>query len=171
MPAAAAALAPEGPDLVDAFKGAMRRLAAGVTVVTAGRGEDRRGLTATAVCSVSMEPPTLLVCVNRGGDALAAILETGTFCVNLLSGRDETVAACFAGQGERYGADKFTPFAWSELATGAPALDGALANVDCRLSGSYETASHLVVFGEVQAVRLDPSRGALAYFDRRFLAL
>lgn len=171
MSSTAAALAPRETDLVDAFKSAMRRLAAGVTIITAGHGDARRGLTATAVCSVTMEPPTILACVNRNGDALAAILASGTFCINLLSDADEPAALCFAGQGDRRGADKFEPFSWSELATGAPALDGALANIDCRISDTVETGSHVVVFGTVESVRVDPNRGALAYFDRRFLTL
>jgi flavin reductase (DIM6/NTAB) family NADH-FMN oxidoreductase RutF len=171
MSSTAAAIAPQEVELVETFKNAMRRLAAGVTIVTAGRGDARRGLTATAVCSVSMEPPTILACVNRHGDALAAILASGTFCINLLSEADEPAALCFAGQGDRRGADKFEPFAWRELATGAPALDGALANIDCRICDTVETASHVVVFGTVEAVRIDPQRRALAYFDRRFLTL
>jgi flavin reductase (DIM6/NTAB) family NADH-FMN oxidoreductase RutF len=155
------------PELVEGFKGAMRRFASGVTIITSGKGHGRRGLTATAISSVTMEPPTILVCVNRSGEAHATIEASGAFCVNILASEEETAAMCFAGQHGLSGADKFTPFSWSSLATGAPALDGALANVDCRVCEVLRAASHTVYFGRVEAVRLSEGR-PLVHFDRQF---
>ncbi|WP_137154389.1 flavin reductase family protein [Rhizobium sp. FKL33] len=155
---------------VDAFKGAMRRFASGVGVITAGQGDSRRGLTATAISSVTMDPPTILVCVNRQGEAHQAIEQDGAFCVNILASEAEGVAMDFAGQTGRVGTDKFASFSWSTLATGAPALDGALANIDCEITERVETASHTVFFGRVLDVRL--SDGApLIHFDRKFVRL
>jgi flavin reductase (DIM6/NTAB) family NADH-FMN oxidoreductase RutF len=155
---------------IDAFKGAMRRFASGVGIITAGHGDNRRGLTATAISSVTMDPPTILVCVNKNGEAHQAIEQDGAFCVNILASEGEGVAMDFAGQTGRTGADKFTPFSWSILATGAPALDGALANIDCAITERVETASHTVFFGRVLDVRL--SDGApLVHFDRKFIKL
>ncbi|WP_137132733.1 flavin reductase family protein [Rhizobium sp. FY34] len=155
---------------IDAFKGAMRRFASGVGVITAGQGEDRRGLTATAISSVTMDPPTILVCVNKNGEAHQAIEKDGAFCVNILASEGEGAALDFAGQTGRAGADRFAAFSWSQLTTGSPALDGALANIDCEITERVETASHTVFFGRVLDVRL--SDGApLVHFDRKFVKL
>jgi len=161
---------PATEELVADFKGAMRRFASSVTVITAGEGDARRGLTATAVSSVTMDPPTLLICVNRFGEAHGAIQSAGTFCVNILSIEDDRAALCFAGQSEHQGAAKFDPFPWSSLETGAPALDGALASIDCEISDTVETASHTVYFGRVVEVRLGEGR-PLVHFDREFYKL
>lgn len=154
-------------ELVAGLKGAMRRFASGVTIITAGEGRGRRGLTATAMSSVTMEPPTILVCVNRTGEAHAAIEAAGAFCVNILSSEDNEAAMCFAGQSGLAGEEKFSPFSWSRLATGAPALDGALANIDCRICEALRASSHSVYFGRVEAVRLAEGR-PLVHFDRQF---
>jgi flavin reductase (DIM6/NTAB) family NADH-FMN oxidoreductase RutF len=154
-------------ELVAGFKGAMRRFATGVTVITSGQGHGRRGLTATAVSSVTMEPPTILVCVNRTGEAHATIEASAAFCVNILSSGEEEAATCFAGQSGLVGVAKFSPFSWSALETGAPALDGALANIDCRVCEVLRAASHTVYFGRVAAVRLAEGR-PLVHFDRQF---
>lgn len=155
---------------IDAFKGAMRRFASGVGVITAGQGDNRRGLTATAISSVTMDPPTILVCVNKNGEAHRAIEQDGAFCVNILASDGEGAALDFAGQTGRAGAERFIPFSWSTLTTGAPALDGALANIDCEITERVETTSHTVFFGRVLDVRL--SDGApLVHFDRKFIKL
>ena len=89
---------PPADPLVHDFRAAMRQLAATVCVVTAGTGDGRRGLTATAVCSLSITPPSMLVCVNRQGAAHRAITENGCFCVNILGADQLDVAHRFAGQ-------------------------------------------------------------------------
>ncbi|MEP4030473.1 flavin reductase family protein [Roseibium polysiphoniae] len=161
--------APTGP--VDAFKSAMRVLASGVTVITAGEGDGRRGVTASAVCSVTMEPPTLLVCVNRAGESYEAIREAGSFCVNLLCGDSEEAALCFAGQTERRGVEQFAPFSWTSLKTGAPVLEGALANIDCEISDTIDKGSHAVFFGTVREVRVREGTAALVHFNRNFTSV
>lgn len=157
--------------LMDDFKAAMRLLAASVTVITAGRGDARRGLTATAVCSLSMTPPSMLVCVNRFGEAHTAITATGSFCVNMLAEADEEIARRFAGQVGVVGHDKFSSADWSELVTGSPALDGALVNIDCAVSEVTQTASHSVFFGVVRKVRLNAAKRPLLHFNRAFFSL
>lgn len=159
------------PDTVDAFKGAMRLFASGVTVITAGEGENRRGLTASAVCSVTMAPPTLLVCVNRSGQSYEVIRDTGAFCVNFLDGAGEEIALCFAGQTGLTGVEQFTPYSWTTLETGAPALDGVLANVDCELSETLEQGTHAVFFGRVRQVRINEGKPALVHFNRSFTSV
>ncbi|PVB59582.1 flavin reductase family protein [Labrenzia sp. 011] len=162
---------PSSAGIADTFKSAMRLFASGVTVITAGEGSGRRGVTASAVCSVTMDPPTLLVCVNRAGESYEAIREAGSFCVNLLGGEDEEAALCFAGQTGRRGVEQFTPFSWATLKTGAPVLEGALANLDCEISDRIDKGTHAVFFGTVRKVRVREGVPALVHFNRSFTSV
>ncbi len=157
--------------LVDLFKAAMGRLAGAVTIITAGHGTAARGLTATAVCSVSIAPPTLLVCVNTAGEAHRAIVEAGSFCVNVLAEENRKIADRFAGRAGAFGDDKFADGRWSRLATGAPALDDALVNVDCRIAEGVSAYTHTVFFGTVAAVRLGTDAPPLVHFARAYRSL
>lgn len=160
------------PDpLADDFRAAMRKLAATVTIITAGEGEARRGLTATAVCSMSVTPPSMLVCVNRFGAAHRAITDAGAFCVNILADDQRDVALRFAGQTGEAGEDKFAPHGWTQLVTGAPALDGALVNLDCGIASVTETESHSIFIGAVKAIRFGTAPSPLLHFDRQFRSL
>ena len=159
------------PALVEAFKRAMGLTASAVTVITAGHGTEARGLTATAVASVSIAPPTLLICVNRDGDAHRAIARFGSFCVNVLAEANRPVADRFAGRQGLVGAEKFQDAGWASLVTGAPALEGALVSVDCTLAESVEAYTHTVFFGTVRAVRLGPAEPPLIHFDRAYRSL
>lgn len=135
----------------DSFRAGMRHLAAHVCLITTlGPDGKRWGLTATAVCSVSPDPPTLLCCVNRQIAPFAAIRESGIFAVNVLGVKDRELAERFAG--EIQGEARFDIGAWSTLATEAPVLDTALAIFDCRLTRLEEVATHGILFGEIQAV-------------------
>ena len=160
------------PDtLADGFRAAMRQLASTVTLLTAGEGEARRGLTATAVCSLSVTPPSMLICVNRFGEAHEAMTKAGHFCVNILADDQRDLALRFAGQGGSAGAEKFSEAAWSSLSTGAPALDGALVNLDCEIASASPTESHTIFIGHVKAIRFGDSRSPLLHFDRDFWSL
>lgn len=156
--------------LADDFRAAMRLLAATVNIITAGSGDAQRGLTATAVCSMSVTPPSMLVCVNRFGEAHKAITEAGAFCVNILADDQQEVAMRFAGQVDP-GADKFAPYGWTRLATGAPALDGAMVNLDCAISSATETDSHSIFIGTVKAIRFGASTSPLLHYNRGFFSL
>lgn len=153
------------PTLVGAsdFRTAMRELAAGVTIITAGRGAGRRGLTATAVCSVSADPPTLLVCINRSTDGHAAILEGGAFCVNVVGAEHRWLAERFAGRDGVRGAERFDHGEWRSLATGAPVLADAIAAFDCRVVQAVDGGTHTVFLGTVAATTASPERAALLY--------
>jgi flavin reductase (DIM6/NTAB) family NADH-FMN oxidoreductase RutF len=142
----------------DAFKAGMRHLAAHVCLITTVCPDGaRRGLTATAVCSVSADPPTLLCCVNRQIAPFAAIRESGIFAVNVLGVKDLELAERFAG--EIQGDARFDTGTWITLATGAPVLESALATFDCRLTRLEEVATHGILFGEIQTVRSRASAG------------
>lgn len=162
---------PQTDPLTDDFRTAMRQLAATVNIITAGVGETRRGLTATAVCSMSITPPSMLICVNRFGEAHKAITAAGSFCVNILADAQREIAMRFAGQIGDMGEDKFAPYGWTNLATGAPALDNAMANLDCEISSVSETESHSIFIGEVKAIRFGPETSPLLHYNRNFFTL
>lgn len=139
-----------------AFKAGMRRLAASVCIITTVDGAGARaGLTATAVCSVSAEPPTLLCCINRGGASHQALRSNGVFAVNVLSLEDRDLANRFARGGA--GEEKFAQGLWTTLETGSPLLESAVAGFDCRLAQAVEVGTHGILFGEIQATRMRPA--------------
>lgn len=146
-----------------AFRSAMRELAAGVTIVTSGVGLHRRGLTATAVCSLSVEPPTLLACINREAECHRVILEHGMFCVNVLGAASEALAARFAGRDGVRGAERFLHGDWGTLTTGAPVLGNAVAAFDCSLLEVLDGGTHSICIGRVEAVAVGASQPALVY--------
>jgi flavin reductase (DIM6/NTAB) family NADH-FMN oxidoreductase RutF len=140
-----------GIDL-EQFKYGMRRLTAGVCVIATADDEGvRSGLTATAVCSVSASPPTLLCCLNRSSTTYAAILANGRLAVNVLSLSDRAVADRMATPGTPD--EKFSAGLWTKLTTGAPVLETALAAFDCTLAQSVEIGTHGILFGEILALR------------------
>lgn len=152
---------------LDQFIAAMRQLAAGVTLVTTADGERKAGLTATAVCSVSAEPPQILVCVNRSADAHPVMAAAGVFAVNVLSAEQMDLANRFAGRDGTQGEARFEAGDWRRLATGAPTLEGCLASFDCRTVATLDAGTHTVLVGEVQAVALG-SGMPMVYHDGEY---
>jgi flavin reductase (DIM6/NTAB) family NADH-FMN oxidoreductase RutF len=138
-----------------------------VTIVTAQVGTERRGITATAVCSVTAEPPSVLVCLNRRTGTFAAVAETGKFNVNLLPDPASPLAMRFAGADGVTGEDKFAEGDWIEDARGLPLLGEALIGFSCDVSEMVEAGSHTVFIGEIMQIR--NSDGApLVYGQSRF---
>jgi flavin reductase len=129
------------------FRRIMARLATGVTVVAAaGPDGSVRGLTASAVASVSLDPPLVLACVDRKSDTHDCIERAGAFAVNVLGEGDEVVARRFA---DLPAEEKFDGLRFRTEITGAPVLEGALGWVDCRLWASYDGGDHTIFVGEV----------------------
>lgn len=106
----------------------MRKLAGAVSVLTVGQGEERTGLTATSVTSLSVEPPTLLICVNRATSSVVPLLKERAFAINVLRPHHEPVADRFAGKGGLKGPARYDGADWTRLSTGAPVLADALAD-------------------------------------------
>jgi flavin reductase (DIM6/NTAB) family NADH-FMN oxidoreductase RutF len=147
----------------EAFKAGMRCLASGVTIITTMHDGQRAGLTATAVCSLSVEPPQLLVCVSHKAEAHDIIHRGSVLCVNLLARQHRGLAACFAGQTGVVGAARFAEGTWSTLRTGAPVLDDAVASFDCFVAERVESATHSIFIGRVVDVRVRPDQRPLIY--------
>src|SRR5262249_42782960 len=125
------------------FKMGMRRLASGVTIITTVHDGRRHGLTATAVASLSVEPPQLLVCVHRQAGAHDLIHAGERFCVNVLSQRHRPLAARFANHAISE-TERFRIGKWTTLATGAPVLEDALASFDCEVLERVSASSHTI---------------------------
>jgi flavin reductase len=153
------------------FKRGMRRLAAGVSVVTTAEHGTPHGFVATSVSSVCAEPvPSLLVCINRSVSSHDVIRRTGVFCANLLSSQDVELARSFASSRDR--AKRFEAREWVALVTGAPALPGALASFDCEITDVMSVHSHSIVVGAVRDIRLWRDEVApLLYFDGQYEVL
>jgi flavin reductase len=151
-----------------AFREAMCRLGAAVHVVTTAGPGGKAGATATAVCSVSDAPPTLLMCLNRRSQTNPVVVENGVFCVNTLGHGAAEMADIFAGRTGLQGSDRFATGEWSVLMTGSPVLASAVVAFDCRIVEVRAVASHNVFFGAVEAVRLGPSGPALVYHERAY---
>lgn len=147
----------------------MRHFAVGVTIITARDGEQRAGLTATAVCSVTADPPRLVVFVNKNVLASEIILNSGALCVNVLAGEQESVAKAFAGMiQDVHGDARFQYGQWRELVSGAPTLDGALANFDCRVIKVFDESTHHAFLCEVLATCERNDGEALIYLNGGF---
>jgi 3-hydroxy-9,10-secoandrosta-1,3,5(10)-triene-9,17-dione monooxygenase reductase component len=154
-----------------ALKDAMRRLVGGVSVITAGAGEARTGLTSTSAHSLSVDPPTMLVCVNRNASAWPVIQREGHFCVNILDARHQHIADRFTGRDGVKGSDRYTGARWRQFATGAWGLEDALAVVDCAVEEILERHSHGIIIGAVQAIHIGGGGEALVYGHGRFRTL
>lgn len=143
----------------------MRQLASGVTLITTAHEGRRAGLTATAVCSVSAEPPQLLACVNRRSETHRVIDQSGVFAINVLASDQQRLAQIFAGATDVYGDRRFEQAGWTELTTGAPVLSSCLANFDCRVIESVAAATHSIFIGKVEAIALEPELDPLVYVE------
>ncbi|MFO1062042.1 MAG: flavin reductase family protein [Dongiaceae bacterium] len=152
---------------VEDFLAMMRRAATGVTVVTTDGPAGRAGVTVSAMCSVSLEPPSVLVCVRSTSGVVLLVQGNGCFCVNILAGRHKLVAECFAGRVAELREDRFACAEWHQLATGAPVLSDALASFDCKLTNEVAFGTHVILIGTVLAGR-GQEGGPLIYTNRDY---
>jgi flavin reductase (DIM6/NTAB) family NADH-FMN oxidoreductase RutF len=153
------------------FRGAMRHLTGGVSVITAGRGRNISGMTVTSVSSLSVDPPALIVSINREASSWPLIRRYGTFGVNILTSDQIDVAERFTGKGGLKGADRFAGAEWATRASGSPLLVDALAAIDCEVEDIIERHSHAIVIGRVLDVMVSARSAALAYWHGRYVAI
>jgi flavin reductase (DIM6/NTAB) family NADH-FMN oxidoreductase RutF len=153
------------------FRDAMRQLTGGVSVITAGRGRDITGMTVTSVSSLSVEPPTLIVSINREASSWPLIRHHGSFGVNMLAADQIDIAERFTGKGGLKGAERFAGAEWTTGVSGVPLLLGALAAIDCEVEDVIERHSHAVVIGRVRHVRTSGRAAALAYWQGQYVAI
>ncbi|HWC75901.1 MAG TPA: flavin reductase family protein [Blastocatellia bacterium] len=130
------------------FRHALARFASGVTVVTCRSSQgDLRGITVSAFSSVSLDPPLVLVCIDRRASIHDLLEEGSHFAVNFLCDNQETISRRFASKD----ADRFDGVGYSEGQTGAPLIEGALGHLECRVVHSYPGGDHTIFVGEVEA--------------------
>ena len=153
------------------FRGAMRQLTGGVSVITTGRGKDISGMTVTSVSSLSVDPPTLIVSVNRGASSWPLLQRYGAFGVNILASDQIDIAERFTGKDGLKGAARFAGAEWRTRASGVPLLVGALAAIDCEVEEIIERHSHAIVIGRVRDLQVSSRTAALAYWQGQYVAI
>lgn len=135
----------------DFFRQVMGHFATGVTVVTTRSQGTLAALTANAFCSVSLNPPLILICVDLSSTTRPAIRESGVFAVNILTDKQEDLSRCFAtSSAERY--EDFCHAGYHVAATGAPIIDDTLAFIDARVVAEYPGGDHVIFLGQVEAM-------------------
>jgi flavin reductase (DIM6/NTAB) family NADH-FMN oxidoreductase RutF len=154
----------------DLLRDTFARRAAAVTVVTTATAEGLSGLTVTAFCPVSEQPPLVLVSVESLSRSAELLAESGCYGVSLLGGRQGFLADRFAGRAPLVNR-RFDEAPYFTAATGAPLLRGCLAWVDCRVVATHAAGDHLLFVGAVEAAGTGEADAALVYFDRRYYSL
>src|ERR1044071_9251045 len=127
------------------FKVGMRTLAGAVNIITSLNGGHRYGMTATAVCSATAEPPTVLACINKLATTHGAVMKSKVFCVNVLRAEDWALSTTFSGG--QTGESRFKSGKWTHLATGSPVLIDSLVSFDCRVVKKMVHGSHSIFLG------------------------
>lgn len=148
------------------FRQGMSNLGAAVNVITTAGLAGKAGFTASAVCSVTDTPPTLLVCLNRSASVFETFKSNQVLCVNTLSSSQKHLSNVFGGKTPM--AERFEKGDWSTLVTGAPILEGALVSFDCEVVQSLSVGSHDVLFCHVKGMKQQAGEKALMYFNRAY---
>ncbi len=150
----------------DTFRNAMAQLGAAVNIITTDGPAGRAGFTASAVCSVTDAPPTLLICLNRSASAWPAFRDNQALCVNTLAAEQHEFSTLFGGKTPM--AERFAAARWQTLASGAPLLEDALISFDCQIAQRVSVGTHDILFCTVMAVLQGEARHGLAWFDRGY---
>ncbi|MDR0253236.1 MAG: flavin reductase [Brucellaceae bacterium] len=145
----------------------MSRLGSAVNVTSTIHNGKRYGFTASAVCSVSDTPATLLVCLNRASSCFHAFENVRHFCVNTLMPGQEDISSRFGGGTPME--DRFALGEWREGLTGVPVLANASVSFECELTNAVDEATHRIFFGRVINIRENEEQGTLLYCMRRYL--
>jgi flavin reductase (DIM6/NTAB) family NADH-FMN oxidoreductase RutF len=150
------------------FKKALRSVSGSVSIVTSGLMPARHGLTVTAASSLSVEPSTVLVCVNKTAGAHDTIVKTKAFGWNVLTAQHVDLAQKFAGIDGSKGDIRFSEGRWTELVSGSPILIGALCSFDCQVIGMHSVGTHTVFFGAVLGEAHQEESEGLIYRHGKF---
>jgi flavin reductase len=148
------------------FRNAMARLGAAVNIITTDGEGGRAGFTASAVCSVSDEPPSLLVCLNRSASVYETFKRNGVLCVNVLGAGHQDISNLFGGKTSMD--ERFASATWSKGATGSPILADASVSFDCRLSQITEVGTHDILICDVISISVGDQARSLIYFNRQY---
>jgi flavin reductase len=153
------------------FRLAMRRLAGGVSIISGAGPDGPLGVTATAVTSLTADPPSILCCLNRSLELEAAVKETSRFGVNMLRADHHDLAMRFAGMAGVRGSAKFEQGNWTILPSDVPALFDSLVTFDCRVDDIVEVGTHSVFVGLITEAHFGESGDPLVYCNGAFAGL
>lgn len=142
---------------------AMRRLAKSVSVISCRHNGQRFAMSASAVDSLSADPPSLLICINRSSSIYPPLSQGADFCVNILAADQQDIALACAGKLK--GEARFTAGSWKENGGGAPYLTDAQASVICRQDGSFVYGTHTVFIGRIEQIHVGETVSPLVYVD------
>jgi flavin reductase len=153
------------------FREAMSRIAAAVHVVTTDGPGGRLGATVSAACSVSDDPASILICLNRQTRMHEAVLKNRCYCLNTLPHDHQEISDAFAGRFDIEMPERFAKGEWTNLATGCPALDSARLSVDCEIFSVSEMGTHSIIVGTVVDLRMTDPGKSLLYVRRGYKSL
>lgn len=151
-----------------AFRDAMAKVTAPVSIITTNGVSGRGGFTATSICSVTDEPPTLLVCMNVSSSQAQRFVENGQFVVNVLAHDQQKIAELFAGRTKDMD-ERFAAGSWSSFEGGLPALDHSIVSFACATSDVRRVGTHNIMLGEVKDIMWHGAEHGLLYFDRAYV--
>ena len=151
------------------FKIGMRTLAGAVNIITSQHAGHRYGMTATAVCSATAEPPTVLVCINKLATTHAAVAKGKVFCVNVLRAEDWELSTAFSGGSS--GEARFKTRNWTRLSSGSPVLIDALVSFDCSVVKTLAHGTHTIFLGQVDQILIGQKGKPLLYSDGQYAKL
>ena len=149
------------------FRNAMSLLTTAVNVITTQGGAGMYGFTASAVCSVTDTPSTLLVCMNQSSRSHAHFVENQVLAVNVLSTQHEQLSNAFASS-KFSSEDRFSLGEWTTLETGSPILEDALVTFDCEIQDIQQVGTHSIFMCRVLAVKQSEQEQSLVYFNRAY---
>ncbi|ALF60177.1 flavin reductase [Psychrobacter urativorans] len=148
------------------FKNGMALLTTAVSVITTKDASGAHGFTASAVCSVTDTPPTLLVCMNHTSRSHAHFIDNKILSVNVLGAQHELISNTFAS---KLGSEeRFEQGSWTELTTGAPVLEDALVSFDCEIEQIQQVGTHSIFMCRVVAIKQSQQNESLIYFNRAY---
>jgi flavin reductase (DIM6/NTAB) family NADH-FMN oxidoreductase RutF len=144
----------------DEFRSVLGRFPSGVTVVTTrGADESDEGMTVSAFCSVSLEPPLVLICIEKTASVHDALTQAPAFVVNILSAKQEQIARRFS----IVDIDRFEGVGFSRSVNGIAVIDEVLAVIECNRYALHDAGDHTIVIGEVEAGRAEIGAPLLYY--------
>ncbi|HTF97485.1 MAG TPA: flavin reductase [Cellvibrio sp.] len=151
---------------VTGFRNAMSLLTGAVNVVTTAGASGRYGFTASAVCSVTDSPPTLLVCMNKASNSHAHFIENKILAVNVLGAHHQPISVVFSSR--MNSEERFKHGAWTELETGAPVLEDSLVSFDCQIEQIQQVGTHDIFICRIIAIQKTQQDQGLVYFNRAY---
>lgn len=152
------------------FRKVMGHFVTGVTVVTALDRDQPQGITVNALSSVSLDPPLVMVALDRGRFITPTVRRAGRYAVNILAEAQQALSDCFAGAPVEPGRDAFCGAAWHAGSTGLPLIDGALATLECTVVQTFSAGDHDLFIGRVDALANEEQHPEpLLYYRRRYL--